>query len=486
MLSNYSFSKMANISIARTGKLEYIGTATEWKNAGLYSTNPKAIGDVTHSRFRTLPFHVDAQTSRLAMSQDQNVLAIAAKKPNGDMSVEICKLLKNGKILNSFKPSTFTMSGIDKVEALAVANVNRSFIMAVRKGNGIQFIPQYNDGSAVVSINTDIAPIAMAVGQSTHGLVVGASDDVGYSLSALGDTLYKISQSGVESIALPLGSGGTYSNRLSLEKKTIVDGATSTDFIVLYTTDSLGNLSVVFHNPLTNTNHIACGYEQNQVEIPFSDVRMVYLSETDNRLYVQVGSQMLIFTKTASNRFLLWKTVAVATPLPILDVPFTDLMVNASGTEYLYPQSPTLVLVRNQDNTIVSKTMTVVGGDYGVGGTRPVSYSNIVCHDTSNQFYQICVPDKHYPDIGKRAFIYTAQVNTKEYKLMADSNLTSTTINWSDIQGKPQSTVMAIDDAVAKRHTHANLAYLNKITEDISGQMLYGNKGLKSRALADW
>ena len=72
MLSNYSFSKMANISIARTGKLEYIGTATEWKNAGLYSTNPKAIGDVTHSRFRTLPFHVDAQTSRLAMSQDQN------------------------------------------------------------------------------------------------------------------------------------------------------------------------------------------------------------------------------------------------------------------------------------------------------------------------------------------------------------------------------------------------------------------------------
>lgn len=486
MLSNYSFSKMANIAIANSGVVEYIGTTAEWKNTGLYSTNPKAIGDVTHSRLRTLPFNVVANTTCLGISKEQEVLGIATKKPNGDMNIELCKLLKNGRLLSSYKPITFTMAGIDKVEALAVSNTNRSFILAVRKGNGIQFIPQYNDGTSSVLINTNISPIAMAVGQSTHGLVMGVTDDTGYSLSALGDNLYKITQAGVESISLPSGSGGTYSNRLSLERKTLKDDGVSTDFIVIYTTDSLGYLSVVFHNPLTNTNHIACGYEQNQVEIPFNDVRMVYLSETDNRLYVQVGSQMLIFTKTTSNRFLLWKTVAVSTPLPIIDVPFTDLMVNASGTEYLYPQNPTQALVRNDNNTIVSKSMNVIDGDYGQGGVRDVAYSNYVCHDQSNQFYQVCVPDQHYPDIGKRAFIYTGQVSTKEYKLMVDSNLTSSTINWSDIDGRPYSTILAIDDAAAKRHTHANLAYLNKISEDSNGQILYGGVGLKSRAVTDW
>ena len=486
MLSNYSFSKMANIGIVTAGAVEYIGTTTEWKNTGLYSTNPKVIGDVTHSRLRTLAFNVVADTTCLGISKEQEVLGIATKKPNGDMSIELCKLLKNGRILNSYKPITFTMSGIDKVEALALSNTNRSFILAVRKGNSIQFIPQYNDGSSNSLINTNITPIAMAIGQSTHGLVMGVTDDTGYSLSALGGNLYKITQAGVESIALPAGIGGVYSNKLSLEKKTLKDDGVSTDFIVIYTRDSLGNLAVVFHNPLTNTNHIACGYDQNQVEIPFNDVRMVYLSETDNRLYVQVGSQMLIFTKTTSNRFLLWKTVEVSTPLPSIDVPFTEVMVNASGTEYLYPQIPTQALVRNDDNTIVSKTMNIVGGDYGQGGTRDVTYSNYVCHDNSNQFYQVCVPGEHYPDTGKRAFIYTGHVSTKEYRLMVDSNLTSGTIDWSGIDGRPYSTVLAIDDTVAKRHSHANLAYLNKITEDSTGQMLYGNKGLKSRALTDW
>jgi hypothetical protein len=44
---------------------------------------------------------------------------------------------------------------------------------------------------------------------------------------------------------------------------------------------------------------------------------------------------------------------------------------------------------------------------------------------------------------------------------------------WASLTGKPSSAVADIDDAVAKRHTHANATQLNKIGEDGSGNMTY-------------
>lgn len=46
-------------------------------------------------------------------------------------------------------------------------------------------------------------------------------------------------------------------------------------------------------------------------------------------------------------------------------------------------------------------------------------------------------------------------------------------LNWSSISGAPSSAVALIDDAVNKRHTHANLTSLDKVGEDGGGLMTY-------------
>ena len=47
-------------------------------------------------------------------------------------------------------------------------------------------------------------------------------------------------------------------------------------------------------------------------------------------------------------------------------------------------------------------------------------------------------------------------------------------VQWASIQGRPTSLAADIDDAVAKRHTHANKTQLDKIDEDVNGNLIYG------------
>ena len=47
------------------------------------------------------------------------------------------------------------------------------------------------------------------------------------------------------------------------------------------------------------------------------------------------------------------------------------------------------------------------------------------------------------------------------------------TITWSMIQGKPTSLVADIDDAVAKRHVHANKVVLDALSDDGAGNLMY-------------
>lgn len=52
-------------------------------------------------------------------------------------------------------------------------------------------------------------------------------------------------------------------------------------------------------------------------------------------------------------------------------------------------------------------------------------------------------------------------------------------LTWDAIQGKPASTVAQIDAAVAQAHTHANMAVLNKFSQDANGIVMYDNKYIK-------
>ena len=75
--------------------------------------------------------------------------------------------------------------------------------------------------------------------------------------------------------------------------------------------------------------------------------------------------------------------------------------------------------------------------------------------------------------------VVTAPVANAILKLNADAKLpTSITgeagsVAWANIVGKPNSTAAEIDEAVSKRHEHANKAQLDKINVDEAGKMTF-------------
>ena len=75
---------------------------------------------------------------------------------------------------------------------------------------------------------------------------------------------------------------------------------------------------------------------------------------------------------------------------------------------------------------------------------------------------------------GAATYVYDL-ANTTFVKISEFESM-DVTLTWSSIQGRPTSAVADIDDAVAKRHTHANLAQLDKVGEDLDGNFTYNGQ----------
>lgn len=88
-------------------------------------------------------------------------------------------------------------------------------------------------------------------------------------------------------------------------------------------------------------------------------------------------------------------------------------------------------------------------------------------------------------DSGSASYVYNP--STKQWIKIAEYESMDIVLNWNNIQGKPTSSPADIDDAVAKRHTHANMTQLNKIGEDANGYLLYNNQyPLTGWSTTDW
>ena len=89
-------------------------------------------------------------------------------------------------------------------------------------------------------------------------------------------------------------------------------------------------------------------------------------------------------------------------------------------------------------------------------------------------------------DTGVAAGTYTkVQVDAKGRVISASKLQPSDLpeVNWNVIVGRPNSAVADIDDAVAKKHAHANAAQLDKISE-VDGVMAYNNAKMATEAYA--
>ena len=86
---------------------------------------------------------------------------------------------------------------------------------------------------------------------------------------------------------------------------------------------------------------------------------------------------------------------------------------------------------------------------------------------------------------GGASYVYepavTSWTKVAEYESM-DFHFT-----WAGLENKPTSAVADIDDAVTKRHSHANKISLDKISEDGNGELLYNGLHIRPRLdVADW
>lgn len=75
--------------------------------------------------------------------------------------------------------------------------------------------------------------------------------------------------------------------------------------------------------------------------------------------------------------------------------------------------------------------------------------------------------------VNSGAATYIYKLSTTEWIKISEWESLDVALTWESLQNKPTSLVADIDDAVAKRHTHANKTELDKITESAEGYLLY-------------
>jgi len=87
------------------------------------------------------------------------------------------------------------------------------------------------------------------------------------------------------------------------------------------------------------------------------------------------------------------------------------------------------------------------------------------------QILVIDATDDSTVDSGAATYVWDNDEST--FTKITEHESLDVIINWADIVGRPSSSVADIDDAVARKHSHANKTQLDLITENGDGEMLY-------------
>lgn len=74
--------------------------------------------------------------------------------------------------------------------------------------------------------------------------------------------------------------------------------------------------------------------------------------------------------------------------------------------------------------------------------------------------------------VSTGAALYFYDVTGNSYTKISEYESMDVVLDWSAIQNKPTSSVADIDDAVARKHSHANIATLDLLTQDANGNLL--------------
>ena len=87
------------------------------------------------------------------------------------------------------------------------------------------------------------------------------------------------------------------------------------------------------------------------------------------------------------------------------------------------------------------------------------------------QVFVIDASDDTTVTSGGATYIY--RLSTTSWIKISESESLDLVLSWANLTGKPSSSVTDIDNAVSLRHTHANKSELDKIGEDVNGNLTY-------------
>lgn len=83
--------------------------------------------------------------------------------------------------------------------------------------------------------------------------------------------------------------------------------------------------------------------------------------------------------------------------------------------------------------------------------------------------------------------LYAYRLSDTSWIKLSEFESLDVTLTWAALTNKPTSSVANIDDAVTKRHAHANLATLDKLSENVDGYLTYNaNPIAPVLATTDW
>ena len=138
------------------------------------------------------------------------------------------------------------------------------------------------------------------------------------------------------------------------------------------------------------------------------------------------------------------------------------------------------------DGKMVGNTAMIEAILAGVGGGLQI-VDDIDARDALTPTSNIFVLVKDATDdvtVASGAALYVWDNTAEEWVKVMEYESMDVTVAWSSITGKPSSSVSDIDDAVAKKHNHPNLATLNGLS-DSGGVLQYGGNPVDSRE-TDW
>ena len=84
------------------------------------------------------------------------------------------------------------------------------------------------------------------------------------------------------------------------------------------------------------------------------------------------------------------------------------------------------------------------------------------------------------PTVASGGATYLYNLAATAWLKISESESMDIVFNWAGISGKPASAVADIDDAVSKRHAHANKTQLDKVGE-ASGEVTYNGVQVKTQ-----